>query len=152
TAATVSFMIDDVPFTANESLAIGSLLTPDPDLTDIQRIEILKGPQGTLYGASALGGLIKIVSNQPTAPEVSGDVHAGYTSVDHGGNGYFVRGTVNIPLVQDKVSLRVSAYHRDDPGFTTNVTRNEHNTNRTDTSGGKAILRIQATDNLDIRF
>jgi outer membrane receptor protein involved in Fe transport len=152
TAATVSFMIDDVPFTANESLAIGSLLTPDPDLTDIQRIEILKGPQGTLYGASALGGLIKIVSNQPTADEVSGEIHAGYESVDHGGNGYSVRGTVNIPLVQDKVSLRISAYHRDDPGFMQNVTLNQADTNRTTTSGGKAILRIQATDNLDIRF
>src|ERR1700761_605020 len=85
TAATVSFIVDDIPFTANESLAISSLLTPDPDLTDVQRIEILKGPQGTLYGASALGGLIKIVSNPPTADEVSGEVHAGYESVDHGG-------------------------------------------------------------------
>jgi iron complex outermembrane recepter protein len=152
TAATVSFMIDDVPFTANESLAIGSLLTPDPDLTDIQRIEILKGPQGTLYGASALGGLIKIVSNQPTADEVSGEIHAGYESVDHGGNGYSVRGTINIPLVQDKVALRISAYHRDDPGFMQNVTLNQEDTNRAQTSGGKAILKIQATDNLDIKF
>jgi iron complex outermembrane recepter protein len=152
TAATVSFMIDDVPFTANESLAIGSLLTPDPDLTDIQRIEILKGPQGTLYGASALGGLIKIVSNQPTADAFSGEVHAGYESVDHGGNGYSVRGTVNIPLIQDKVSLRISAYHRDDPGFMRNVTLGQDDTGRASTSGGKAILRIQAADNLDIRF
>jgi iron complex outermembrane receptor protein len=152
TAATVSFIIDDVPFTANESLAIGSLLTPDPDLTDIQRIEILKGPQGTLYGASALGGLIKIVSNQPTADEVSGEIHAGYESVDHGGNGYSVRGTINIPLVQDKVALRISAYHRDDPGFMQNVTLNQQDTNRAQTSGGKAILKIQAADNLDIKF
>lgn len=152
TASTVSFMIDDVPFTANESLAIGSLLTPDPDLTDIQRIEILKGPQGTLYGASALGGLIKIVSNEPTADAFYGDVHAGYSSVDHGGDGYSVRATLNIPLVQDMVSLRVSAYHRDDPGFTKNVTLNQDDTNRTETSGGKAILRIQPAENLDIRF
>jgi iron complex outermembrane receptor protein len=152
TASTVSFMIDDVPFTANESLAIGSLLTPDPDLTDIQRIEILKGPQGTLYGASALGGLIKVVSNQPTADSFYGDVHAGYSSVDHGGNGYSVRATLNIPIIQDMVSLRVSAYHRDDPGFMKNVSLNEDDTNRTETSGGKAILRIQPADNLDIRF
>jgi iron complex outermembrane recepter protein len=152
TAATVGFLIDDVPFTANESLAIGSLLTPDPDLTDIQRIEILKGPQGTLYGASALGGLIKIVSNPPTADTLSGEVHAGYESVDHGGEGYSVRGTVNIPIIQDEVSLRISAYHRDDPGFMKNVTLNEDDTNRAFTSGGKAILRIQPADNLDIRF
>jgi iron complex outermembrane receptor protein len=152
TAATVSFMIDDVPFTANESLAIGSLLTPDPDLTDIKQIEVLKGPQGTLYGASALGGLIKIVSNEPTADKFSGELHAGYDSVDQGGNGYSVRGTFNIPIVQDMVSLRVSAYHRDDPGFMTNVTLDQNDTNRTLTSGGKAILRIQPADNIDIRF
>jgi iron complex outermembrane receptor protein len=152
TASTVSFLIDDVPFTANESLAIGSLLTPDPDLTDIKRIEVLKGPQGTLYGASALGGLIKIVSNEPTADKFSGDVHAGYSSVDHGGNGYSVRGTFNIPIIQDTVSLRVSAYHRDDPGFMENVALGQDDTNRTMTSGGKAILRIQPADNLDIRF
>src|ERR1700722_385624 len=152
TASTVSYLIDDVPFTANSSLAIGSLLTPDPDLTDIERIEVLKGPQGTLYGASALGGLIKRVPNQPTPDSFYGDVHAGYSSVDHGGNGYSVRATLNMPIIQDMVSLRVSAYHRDYPGFMKNVSLNEDDTNRTETSGGKAILRIQPADNLDIRF
>ena len=152
TASTVSYIIDDVPFTANESLAIGSLLTPDPDLTDIERIEVLKGPQGTLYGASALGGIIKIVSKQPTADDFSGDVHAGFSSVDHGGTGYSVRGSLNMPIVQDKVSVRLSAFERIDPGFMTNVTLGQHDTNRTNVSGARATLRIQPFDGLDIQF
>jgi len=152
TASTVSYIIDDVPFTANESLALGASLTPDPDLTDIERIEVLKGPQGTLYGASALGGLIKIVSKQPTADNFSGDVHGGFSSVDHGGTGYSVRGSLNLPLVQDKVSVRLSAFERVDPGFMTNVTLNQHDTNKSNVSGGRLALRIQPTENLDIQL
>ena len=62
--STVAFVVDNVPFTANQSLAGGSAVTPDPDLTDIERIEVLRGPQGTIYGASSLGGLVKIVSKR----------------------------------------------------------------------------------------
>jgi len=152
TASTVSYLIDDVPFTANESLAIGSLLTPDPDLTDIERIEVLKGPQGTLYGASALGGIIKIVSKQPTADAFSGDFHASYSSVDHGGTGNGFRGSLNIPIIQDRVSVRISAFERDDPGFMRNVTLGTSDTNKTIVSGGRLTLRIQPTDNLDIQL
>ena len=150
TASTVSYLIDDVPFTANESLAIGSLLTPDPDLTDTQRIEVLKGPQGTLYGASALGGIIKIISNPPTADTFSGDVHATYSSVDGGGTGNGFRGTVNIPIIEDKVSLRASAFERTDPGFMHNVTIDTNDTNKTIVSGGRLALRIQPNENLNI--
>jgi len=152
TASTVSYLIDDVAFTANESLAIGSLLTPDPDLTDIERIEVLKGPQGTLYGASALGGIIKIVSKQATADAFSGDVHGTYSSVDHGGTGGGVRGSLNIPIIQDKVSLRFSAFERTDPGFMHNITLGTNDTNKAIVSGGRLTLRVQPTENLDIQF
>ena len=150
TASTVSYVIDDIPFTANDSLAIGSLLTPDPDLTDIDRIEVLKGPQGTLYGASALGGLIKIVSKQPTADEFSGEIRGDLASVAHGATGYGVRGSLNIPLVTDIAALRVSAFHRDDPGFVKNVQLGLSDANSDAVSGGKALLRIQPTSSLDI--
>jgi len=150
TASTVSYLVDDIPFTANDSLAIGSLLTPDPDLTDIDRIEVLKGPQGTLYGASALGGLIKIVSRRPTADEFSGEIRGDLASVAHGGTGYGVRGSLNIPIVSDIAALRVSAFHRDDPGFVKNVQQGLSDANSDAVSGGKVMLRIQPTSNLDI--
>jgi iron complex outermembrane recepter protein len=152
TASTVAYLIDDVPFTANSSLAIGSLLTPDPDLTDIERIEVLKGPQGTLYGASALGGIIKIVSKQPTADAFSGEVHATYQSVDHGGNGEAFRASMNIPIIENMVSMRFSAFERTDPGYITNSQLNEQDTNKSIVSGGRLALRIQPTENLDITF
>jgi iron complex outermembrane receptor protein len=150
TASTVSYLIDDIPFTANDSLAIGSLLTPDPDLTDIDRIEVLKGPQGTLYGASALGGLIKIVSKRPTTDEFSGEVRGDLASVAHGGTGYGIRGSLNIPIVSDIAAVRVSAFHRDDPGFEKNVLQGRSDANSDAVSGGKVILRVQPTSNLDI--
>src|SRR5580704_5740371 len=150
TASTVSYLIDDVPFTANSSLAIGSLLTPDPDLTDIERIEVLKGPQGTLYGASALGGIIKIVSARPEFNVFSGDARVSGSSVDHGGTGDGVRASLNIPLVTDTAALRVSAFDRTDAGFMKNVETDASDANKTEVSGGKLLLRVQPAADLTI--
>jgi iron complex outermembrane receptor protein len=151
-SSTVAFIIDDVPFTANTSAGDSALITPDPDLADIERIEVLKGPQGTLYGASALGGIIKIVSKQPTADDFSADVHADWSSVDHGGNGGGMRASVNIPLISDVAALRVSAFERTDPGFMKNVETGAQETNKAITSGGKMMLKIDPTSHLSVVF
>ncbi len=150
TASTVAFIVDDIPFTANASGLESSLVTPDPDLTDVDRIEILKGPQGTLYGASALGGIIKIVSKQPNTDAFSADVRSDWSSVDHGGTGGGVHATVNIPLLTDVAAVRVSAFERTDPGFMQNVETDAGETNKAITSGGKIALKVQPTADLDI--
>ncbi|MEZ5459781.1 MAG: TonB-dependent receptor plug domain-containing protein [Steroidobacteraceae bacterium] len=65
TTSTVGFYLDDTPFTAAGSRSVASLILPDADLGDVAGIEVLKGPQGTLYGATSLGGLVRILSNKP---------------------------------------------------------------------------------------
>ena len=149
-SSTVAFVIDDIPFTANTSAGDSSLITPDPDLADVERIEVLKGPQGTLYGASALGGIIKIISKQPTTDGFSADVHVDGSTVDHGGNGGGVRASMNIPLVTDVAALRLSAFERTDPGFMKNVETGASDANKTNISGGKALLKIEPTANFNI--
>jgi iron complex outermembrane recepter protein len=143
TAATVAYLIDDVPFTASGSQAIAALITPDPDLSDIERIEVLKGPQGTLYGASSIGGLIKIVSKSPDLQNFSGSVRVDGSTVDDGGTGYGVRTTINVPLISDIMAVRLTAFDRQDPGFMKNVATGANDTNKADVSGGRLTLRIQ---------
>ena len=83
----------------------------------MNRIEVLEGPQGTLYGSAAMGGLIKIVTNQPDPTRYSGKVGAELNGYDGGGIGYHLDGVLNIPIVDDKVALRVVATHIYDGGF-----------------------------------
>src|SRR3546814_3211345 len=69
---TAATYIDDAPFSASGFLSAGTFITPDPDIADLDRVEVLKGPQGTLYGANSLGGLVRIVSRRPQLDEFSG--------------------------------------------------------------------------------
>ncbi|MGH8232176.1 MAG: TonB-dependent receptor [Steroidobacteraceae bacterium] len=92
----------------------------DPELIDTQRIEVLKGPQGTLYGASAMGGLVKVVPNLPDFSDFYGRVQAGVVAEDSGwgsgGTGYNAAAVVNIPL-NDMFAFRFSFHDRTDPGY-----------------------------------
>ncbi|MGH7880157.1 MAG: TonB-dependent receptor plug domain-containing protein, partial [Candidatus Binataceae bacterium] len=86
--ATVGYYLDDMPLTPSATNSTGGIYAPDPDFGDVDHIEVLKGPQATLYGASTLGGLIKIVSKKPDLTTFSGDVSVGGVTVDGGGTGY----------------------------------------------------------------
>jgi iron complex outermembrane recepter protein len=110
----VGVTVDDVPFGGNGG---GDQLVPDFDPGDLARIEVLRGPQGSLYGASSMGGLVKFVTVDPTTDRLSGHVEAGTSSVYNGAElGYTVRGSVNVPLGED-FAVRASAYTREDPGY-----------------------------------
>jgi iron complex outermembrane recepter protein len=150
TTSTVGFYIDDVPFVPSSAGFPSTLVLPDPDLSDVQQVEVLKGPQSTLYGASALGGLIKIVTKKPDLEQFSGDVRLEGSSVDGGGNGGGIRASVNIPLVADKLALRVAVFDRLDPGYVDNVQTGQNNVNSTRAEGGRATLRFDPTDRLEI--
>jgi iron complex outermembrane recepter protein len=150
TTSTVSYYIDEVPFSPSSAGFPSTLVMPDPDLADVQQVEVLKGPQSTLYGASALGGLIKIVTKKPDLEEYSGDVRLEGTSVDGGGNGGGVRASVNLPLVTDKLALRLAGFDRLDPGYVDNVQTGQSNVNSTRVDGGRATLRFDPTDRLEI--
>jgi len=109
---TVGIYLDDVP--------VGSSLntTPfDQRLLDLANIEVLKGPQGTLYGASSMGGLLKFNTRTPDSTRFSGQVGAEMSQTSHGGSSYTLYGNVNVPLSQNVAALRIAAFHSKDGGF-----------------------------------
>ena len=132
---TVGIMIDDVPFGSSTSMGSGNFLVPDIDPSDLERIEVLKGPQGTLYGADSMGGLVKFVTRDPTPDRVSGRVEVSGDYADKGELGYGVRGAANVPLADD-LTFRASGFVRRDPGYIDNVLTHQDNSNRADVYGG----------------
>ena len=136
TSATVGWYLDDVQFGSSGSLAIGGTFLPDPDLFDVNRIEVLKGPQGTLYGAATLGGLIKLVRNSPDTSGFAAKIAIDGNSVTEGGTGYGARGMVNVPI-SDTAAIRAVVTTRRDAGFVDNVARNVEDENSTRVSSGR---------------
>lgn len=117
---------------------------PDPDLKlyDVGRVEVLEGPQGTLYGAGSLGGIIRVMPNAPNLAEYGGQMSAGLSATQHGDPGGDLSATLNIPIVSEKLALRVVGYGVRDGGYIDDVNRGKTDVNRTGTYGGRAALRF----------
>ena len=111
---TVAFYIDDTPDNGQFIFRAGGM---DPRLYDIERVEILKGPQGNLYGASAMGGLIKIVTRKPVLDKWEFGFDLTGSNTRYGGYNSSGEGVINIPLIEDKAALRVTASLVNDSGF-----------------------------------
>ncbi len=150
--ATVATMFDDVVLSSASALSRGSVVTPNLDLYDIERIEVLRGPQGTLYGATAQGGLLKYVSRKPDLDSFGGSAEAGLDTVRWGETGYSLKGAVNVPIVADKLAVRVVGYYTDVPGYVNNPLLDLDAVNGGEMYGGRAALLFQATDALSIRL
>ncbi|PXA84207.1 TonB-dependent receptor [Nostoc sp. 3335mG] len=136
TQATVGQYLGDVRLTYS---------APDPDLAlyDIKSVEVLEGPQGTLYGAGSLGGVIRLEPNAPTLDRWSGSIAAGASATAHGKPGADGDLVVNAPIVADRLALRVVAYGAIDGGYIDDPGRGLQDINRTTIRGGRAILRFQ---------
>ena len=155
-AATTGVYFDDIVITGSNRQDGGGR-QPDVRLIDMERVEVLKGPQGTLYGASSMSGTIRMITNKPDASEFAASVGAGTSSTRYAsGENYDVNGMLNIPLVQDKLAIRLVGYHSDDAGFIDNefqgVTGNlgKDGINNQVVSGGRVALRWHITDALDL--
>jgi iron complex outermembrane receptor protein len=94
-------------------------ISVDPRVIDVDHVEVLRGPQGTLFGAGSMGGTVRLVTREPSSTEFYGKVFGEGSYVDHGGGGYSANSTFNIPIIQDNVALRVSAFSSFDPGLYT---------------------------------
>lgn len=151
TATTVIYL-GETPFTASGGLSLSALTTPDPDLVDVDRIEVLKGPQATLYGAGSLGGLIRITPRRADLSVLSGRVSLGASKVTDGSNGHGVRASLNVPLLTDKLALLVNVFDRTDAGFTRNITTGRDNLGQTKSQGGSASLRFKPTSAMDVNL
>ena len=117
---------------------------PDPDLklVDMQSVEILEGPQGTLYGSGALGGIVLLKPNTPKFGELSGAAAIGGSATWHGDLGHDASAVINAPL-GDNVALRGVAYHAREGGYIDNVATGEKDINDIGVTGGRATLTAE---------
>ena len=147
-APVVAVVIDDVPYGSS----VASRGQPDIDPGDLARVELLRGPQGTLYGASSLGGLLKFVTVEPSTTGVSGRFQAGTESIHNGdGLGYNIRGSVNIPL-SETLAIRASAFSTEDPGYINNIKTGQDGVNRQTSEGGRASLLWRPSDVFSLKL
>jgi iron complex outermembrane recepter protein len=105
-SATVGFYLDDIPLSAPDQSLLGKVVV-DPSLYDLNRVEVLRGPQGTLYGSGSMGGTIKLVTNQPDPNHFSASAETIGSGTQDGGFNYGVNAMVNLPLIADTLALRI---------------------------------------------
>ncbi len=149
---TVGYTIDDVPYGSSVGIAGLFGAAPDLDPGDLARIEVLRGPQGTLYGASSIGGLVKYVTVKPSTDRLAGTMGAGVQAVSGGhGPGYNLRGNLNIPL-SDVFAVRASAFTRRDAGYINNVVTGKRGVNQSDVSGGRLSALWQPSNALSVEM
>jgi iron complex outermembrane receptor protein len=115
-------------------------------------VEVLRGPQGTLYGASSMGGLLKFVTVDPSTEAMSGRVQAGTSAIRNGEElGYSVRGAVNVPL-GGKVAVRASVFTRRDAGHIDAPARGAEDVNVADAHGGRLSALWEISDLVSLRM
>jgi iron complex outermembrane recepter protein len=141
--STVAVYVDEVPVT--EGMA-----QPDLKLFDVDRVEVLRGPQGTLYGSGSMGGTVRIITAQPDPDNLVTKGEATLSTTKHGGTNVLASGALNIPLASGISALRLVGYYRDEDGYIDNVALGKENVNDERTYGGRAALRVSPSDVLDI--
>ncbi len=135
--------------------------SPDPRFIDIERVEALRGPQGTLYGASSQSGTLRVITNKPDPSGFDAWAETQVSTVSGGSEGYDVSAMVNVPL-GDRVSLRLVGFTAEDAGYVDNVLSDspggtydnanvaDKDVNSIETSGGRAALRFDISENVDL--
>ncbi len=114
-APTTGVYIDETPILP--SGGDGATAAIDPDLFDLARVEVLRGPQGTLYGASSMGGTVRFITNQPNLARTEATVKAEGSYTEHGGGNGRLDAMLNLPLIEDRVALRMVATYKTLSGF-----------------------------------
>lgn len=150
--ATVASVIDDVPTNAVGAQNNASSNTPNFDTFDLNRIEVLRGPQGSLYGATAEGGLIKYVTNAPDPTKYASLLEGGIDGTTAGGIGGTLKGFANFPLLDGKAALRITAWNEWMPGYIDNPERGKTDDNSGQRYGWRASFLVAPTPDLTIRL
>jgi iron complex outermembrane receptor protein len=149
--STVAVYVDDVPFGSSGSLSNGGILAGDFDTFDVQRIEVLRGPQGTLYGSNSLGGVLKFVTGTPSTQKLEVRGQAGVETTQGGEASYTGNALVNVPL-GETLAFRASGFYHKIGGYINTVGRSASNVNNAESYGGRASLLFRPTADFSIRL
>ena len=154
-ASTVAVYVDETPFGSSSGLVNGAVLAGDFDTFDMARIEVLRGPQGTLYGASSLGGVLKFAPNAPQTDKTEARVRVSAESVADGEMGYSGTGMVNLALA-DSFAIRATGYYRDQGGFIDSIgtagSDREEDINGSKSYGGRLSALFAPSDAFSARL
>jgi iron complex outermembrane receptor protein len=113
---TTQFYIDETPQSASNAGA-SQIRGADPRVFDMERLEVLRGPQGTLYGSSSMGGTIRVITNRPRADRFESKVESTVSTTAGGGESLAFNGMLNLPVIEDRFALRLVGMYRDEGGF-----------------------------------
>lgn len=149
--ATTGIYIDDTPIQVR-SLGVSSYNTY-PLIFDLERVEVLRGPQGTLFGAGSEGGTVRFITPEPETSGSSIYARAEVNTIQNGSMGYEAGAAYGVALVEDKIGLRVSAWHQHQGGYINNVdpiTRemNQENINQRDAAVLRLAMALKPTERL----
>lgn len=139
TQSTVGIYIDEAPLVYSDT-------NPDFRLIDVERVEVLRGPQGTLFGAGSLGGTFRIITNKPDPSEYLGGVSVSGALTNSGAPSYTADAMVNIPLSLDRSALRVAAFYDSYGGFIDDIQLDENNVNVATILGGRVSFSTDIGD------
>lgn len=147
----VLLYFDETPISGPSSATSDvSQMSPDIRLFDVDRIEVLRGPQGTLFGSGALGGAVRILLNKPDMQAFGAEAAVGASLTDHGRPGSLRRATLNVPLLPGVLSLRATGYDERRGGYVDNVALGLYDVDRARTSGGRVMLRLEPASGYDL--
>jgi len=149
--STVATYIDETPLGSSSNYGAGSNVILDLLPYDFQSFEVLRGPQGTLYGASSLGGLVRYTTSAPDTEHSSGRAGVDVSSVSGGSDmGFGLRGAFNMVMSPGKLALTASAAHQDNPGYIDNVRTGEKDQNASTQDAGRVALRWTPNDDVAV--
>ncbi|WP_174286235.1 TonB-dependent receptor [Sphingomonas bacterium] len=146
----VGAYLDDVPLNSSSGFGQGQRQL-SINAFDLDRIEVLSGPQGTLYGASSLGGTIRYITARPQLDRPAARLEGEVSSTDHGGTNTSGRGMINMPLVQDRLAFRASVVQQYDTGFADDPVLGLKNQGDNRVIAARASLLAQVTPDLDVQ-
>ena len=153
TIATVGIYVDDVPFGSSTAYAIGSGTALDMGLLDLNRVEVLRGPQGTIYGASTMGGLIKYVTNEPDMSRFFGRAMVAGSATRNGSPNNTISAMLNAPLGENVAAVRAAAFRDHFGGFVDAVgPAAGSDINNGNTVGGRVAVLAQPMSNLQVKL
>ncbi len=144
--STVGVYLDDMPVL--DSFAAQS--SPSPRFFDLERVEVLRGPQGTLFGSGTLSGAIRILTNKPDVDHYSGAVEATAETTQGGDPSESVDAMLNLPLIKDHFAVRLTGYDDDTGGYIDNITRDEKNVNSDRAFGYRLMAKLIVNDQFDV--
>jgi outer membrane receptor protein involved in Fe transport len=151
--AAIGTYLDETPMGSSGIWNRAGSQTLDMLPYDLDRLEVLNGPQGTLYGAGSMGGIIKYVMKPASLTKLEAKVGGSVFSIDGAGDiGTSAQGMVNFPIIEDKLGLRLSVYGKSSPGYIDNVTIGNDDVNSYEQYGGRLAINWRPVDNISVKI